>query len=216
MRCDSYGFQKESRAEDQAYCCTKAERPALGRHQKVFIKAGALAQNSCAYQALEKGENKGVIMTEEKIITVNLSAFVKKRRSLRTSYATRILRETVARSTGAKNVKLGSFLNKTLWSRGAKKPPTSVRVKAIIDEGIAKVELLGHDYADFKPTTVAKREKMMDKLKAHLSPKEQQKEELEKKIEGKDDKEGNPVEPAAEEGKIPEEKITEDSKNRKD
>ena len=123
-------------------------------------------------------------MPEEKILTVNLSSAVKKTRVRRAAYATSLLKKDVAKRTGAKDVKLGSFLNSEIWKSGAKKPPSSVRVKAVIDEGIARVELINHEYKEFKPKSVAKREKLTDKLRAHLSPKEHQKEELEKKIEG--------------------------------
>jgi len=133
-------------------------------------------------------------MPEEKVLTVNLSGSSRKMKVNRAAYATRLLKIDVAKRTGAKTVKLGSHINGEIWKRGSKKPPSYVRVKAVVDEGIAKVELLGHEYFEFKPTNVVKKEKLTDKLRAHLSAKEQQNEQLEKSIDGKQETDEKTIE----------------------
>lgn len=144
-------------------------------------------------------------MTEEKIFTISLGEAWKKAPVKRANYAAAFVKSYLKRNTDAETIKLGSHLNSALWSRGTGKPPRAVRVKALIDGGIAKVELFGHDYVEFKPTSVVKREKMIDKLKARLSPKEAQQQELEEKIEGKKTKdekaEGEPKTETKTEGK---------------
>ena len=145
-------------------------------------------------------------MAEEKVLTVNLIRSSRKMKNNRSGYATRLLKIDIAKRTGAKTVKLGSHINHEIWKRGAKKPPSYVRIKAVVDEGVAKVELLGHEYVDFKPTNVVKKEKLTDKLRAHLSAKEQQNEQLEKAIDGKQESDEKTVE-----GQL-KESITEEAK----
>ncbi|MBI5061286.1 MAG: 50S ribosomal protein L31e [Candidatus Aenigmarchaeota archaeon] len=130
-------------------------------------------------------------MVEEKIYHIPLRT-EKKARVKRAPYAVSIVRNYLIKHTGASNIKIGSKLNETIWSRGTKKPPKSVRVRAVVDGSIVKAELIGFDYTDF---TAKKREKKMgmrEKLMQRLGPKAIKKEEEEKKIEGK------PVEKAEE------------------
>lgn len=139
-------------------------------------------------------------MAEEKIYTIPLSEAIKKARVHRARYATEAVRSYLRVHTKKKNVKLGDALNKEIWKRGTQKPPRSVRVKAVVDGDTVKAELFGHDYKEFKAISVAKKEKMIDKLRARMSAKEQQTLETEKKIEGEKPKheEAKPEAPATE------------------
>lgn len=128
---------------------------------------------------------KVVRMPEEKVFTIPLGEAVKKARVHRARYASALVRSYLQTHTKKKNIKIGDMLNRAIWARGTQKPPRSVRVKALLDGDTVKAELFGYDYKEFKAISVAKKEKMIDKLKAHLSAKEQQALETEKKIEGK-------------------------------
>ena len=136
-------------------------------------------------------------MAEEKIYTIPIRNTAKvKARGKRTRHAVSVVRKYLEKYAKAKTIKIGSKLNEEIWSRGNKKPPASVRVKAVIDAGVLKVELFGHDYKDFKALSVAKKEKLTDKLRARLSAKEQQAQDLEDKVEGKkEEKAGEETKP---------------------
>ena len=138
-----------------------------------------------------------IIMPEEKIYTIPLGEAYKKTRVKRTPYAARFVRSFLETHTKAETVKLGKHLNMALWARGTKKPPRSVRVRAIIEGKVAKAELFGHEYEEFKPLSVVKKEKLTEKLRARLGAKAEQAEELEKKIEGKPEEKKEEAKPAA-------------------
>lgn len=122
-------------------------------------------------------------MPEEKIFTIPLDEAYKKTRVKRTPYAARAVRAYLQKYTKAETVKIGQHLNCALWARGTKKPPRSIRVRAVIDGKTVKAELFGHEYQEFKPLSVVKKEKLTDKLRARLGAKAEQTQELEKKIE---------------------------------
>ncbi len=124
-------------------------------------------------------------MAEEKIYTIPLSEAIKKARVHRARYAAETVRSYLQAHTKKQDVKLGDELNKAIWKRGTQKPPRSIRVKAVVDKDTVKAELFGHDYKEFKAISVAKKEKMIDKLRARMSAKEAQTLETEKKVEGK-------------------------------
>lgn len=132
-------------------------------------------------------------MTEEKIFTIPLRDAYKKTRVKRTPYAARFVRAFLATHTKAETVKLGQHLNSALWARGTKKPPRSVRVRAMIDGKIVKAELFGHEYEEFRPVSVAKKEKLTEKLKARLGAKAEKAQELEKKLESKPEQPQQPT-----------------------
>jgi len=123
-------------------------------------------------------------MAEEKIYTIPIDV-TKKARVRRVPCAARFVRSFLLTHTKADEVKIGAKLNEALWARGIEKPPAKVRVRVVIDGGIAKAELFGHEYAEFKPLSVVKKEKLTDKLRARLGAKAEHAEELEKAIEGK-------------------------------
>ncbi len=125
---------------------------------------------------------------EEKIFTIRLREAIKKERYKRSGWAARHVREYLMQHTKAKEVKLGQKLNSEIWARGAKKPAHMVRVRAIIDGGVAKAELIGHDYVEFRASAMPKKEGMLDKLRARMGEKAVKKEEEEKMVEGKTEK----------------------------
>ncbi len=129
-----------------------------------------------------------IFMPEEKIYTIPLREAYKKARVKRTPYAARLVRNYIKTHAKVETVKMGSHLNATLWERSIKKPPRKVRVKVIKDGDIAKAELVGFEYVDFKAKPKSEKKGMRERLAGRLGPKAQQKEELEKKIEGKGEK----------------------------
>jgi large subunit ribosomal protein L31e len=199
------GFKKTSWKESQINCRTRPVCATLGRHKSVRYEAGTLAPNTRPSTAARTIEDiRSVDMAEEKIFTIPLREAYKKARVRRTPYAARFVRAFLVLHTKAETVKIGQHLNEALWARGTKKPPHSVRVRAIIEGKTVKAELFGKEYADFKPLSVAKREKFTDKLRARLGAKAEQTQELEKKIEGKPEEtaaETAPVEAKPEEKK---------------
>ena len=70
-----------------------------------------------------------------------------------------------------KKVKIDKFLNEEIWFRGIRKPPQKIKVKAVKENGIVKVELF--DYKDklkFKKAREDKREaKAEEAVKAKKS-----------------------------------------------
>ena len=73
-------------------------------------------------------------MVEERIYVVPLSKAKKAARYKRTPRAVRILRDFIARHMKSENIKIGSDVNEKLWERGARKPPSRIRVKAVKQE----------------------------------------------------------------------------------
>jgi len=90
------------------------------------------------------------------------------------------------RDRDLKKIKLDKYLNEQIWFRGIKKPPARIKVKAIKEGEIIKVELSEmHDKLKFKK---AREEKRETKAKEILEGKKAQKPE-EKPKETKTDKE---------------------------
>ncbi len=124
-------------------------------------------------------------MPEEKIYTVPLREAYKKARAKRAPYAARAVKAYIKTHAKVETVKMGSHLNEVLWVRSIKKPPRKVRVKVVKDGDIAKAELVGFEYTEFKARPKTEKKGMRERLTERLGPKAQQKEEIEKKIEGK-------------------------------
>jgi large subunit ribosomal protein L31e len=125
-------------------------------------------------------------MPEEKVFTIPLGESFKKARQKRVPYATRFIRRYLQQHTKAHTVKLGQKLNATLWARGIQKPPRRVRVKVMVDAGVCKAELFGHEYTEFKPVSAPKKEKLLEKLRSRMGVKAEKKAEEEKLAEGKE------------------------------
>ena len=124
-------------------------------------------------------------MAEEKIYTIPLREAYKKARAKRVPYAARLVRSYIKTHAKVETVKMGSHLNEALWTRSIKKPPRSVRVKVVKDGDVAKAELVGFEYLEFKAQPKSEKKGMKERLAERLGPKAQQQQELEKKIEGK-------------------------------
>ena len=123
-------------------------------------------------------------ITGEKIFTIPLREAYKKAEENRVPYAARLVRSYLKTHMKADEVKLGSKLNEELWGRSISRPPRKIRVKAFMEDGIVKAELMGHDYVDFKAKPKQERKDMKEKLMERLGPKALKKEEEDKKIEG--------------------------------
>ena len=124
-------------------------------------------------------------MAEEKIYTIPLREAYKKARAKRVPYAARLVRSYIKTHAKVETVKMGSHLNEALWARSIKKPPRKVRVKVVKDGDMAKAELVGFEYLEFKAKPKTEKKGMKERLTERLGPKAQQQQELEKKIEGK-------------------------------
>lgn len=121
----------------------------------------------------------------ERIYTIPLTEALKKARRKRVPYAIRLVRSFIETHTKSKNVKLGKFLNEAVWTRGIRKVPRKVRVKVIRVGSEVRAELIDREYQAFKAKPVKERKGMREKLMERLGPKAIQKEEEEKKIEGR-------------------------------
>ena len=108
---------------------------------------------------------------EEKIFKIPLrKGFLKAPKWKRAKKSVKVVKEYLVKHMKMTDVRLGKELNELLWSRGAKNPPKSITVHAIVHEGIARANLTGHDIAIPK-----KKEKKEEK------PKEEEKKGEEEK-----------------------------------
>jgi large subunit ribosomal protein L31e len=79
---------------------------------------------------------------EERVYVVPLSRAKRAARYKRAPRAVRILREFIARHMKSEDVRIDGSLNERLWMRGARKPPSRIRVKAVKrDDGSILVSL---------------------------------------------------------------------------
>jgi len=79
----------------------------------------------------------------ERLYTIPLRITLKVPRWRRAARAVRFVRAFIARHMKSENVKIDPKVSEFIWSRGAKKPPRRVKVKAIkYKDGIVKVELV--------------------------------------------------------------------------
>lgn len=130
-------------------------------------------------------------MVNEKIYTIPLRKEFRKAPSYKhTSAALKALRRYIIKHMKVEDVKIGFHLNKKFWERGRKNPYPKIKVKAIKEDNLAKVELPEFSFEDTWKKEVEKKEKKPTK-------KEETKKELEEKIEEK----------LVEEGKIKEKEV---------
>ena len=122
---------------------------------------------------------------DEKIYTIPLREAYKKARLKRVPYAVRHVKSYLKTHMKAKEVKIGKHLNEHLWKRSIKKPPHKVRVMAFLDGEVAKAELMGFEYEEFKAVQKKERKGLQEKLLARMGQKALKKEAEEKMIEGK-------------------------------
>ncbi|RME77416.1 50S ribosomal protein L31e [Candidatus Woesearchaeota archaeon] len=90
--------------------------------------------------------------------------FLKVPRYQRSKKAITAIREFLVKHLKTDKVLLGPKLNETVWKDGIKSPPHKVKVTASIVDGVAKVELFGHEY----PKAIEKATKAPQGLKEKL------------------------------------------------
>ncbi len=73
-------------------------------------------------------------MPEERIYVVPLREVREKARYKRAAKAMDLIREFVERHMKTERVRIDGGLNKKVWARGAKKPPSRVRIRAVKKE----------------------------------------------------------------------------------
>lgn len=79
-------------------------------------------------------------MPEERIYVVPLSEAKEAPRYARSKKAISILKEFVKKHMKSEEVTIDPKLNEQIWSRGARKPPSRIRVKVVKeDDGTVKV-----------------------------------------------------------------------------
>lgn len=108
-----------------------------------------------------------------------------------------LVRHMKIRDRDLNKVKIDKYLNEEIWFRGIKKPPARIKVKAIKEGDIVKVELAEmHEKLKFKKLREEKREqkameileskkKTLDKLKEQTQKTEEKSEEEAKESEEK-------------------------------
>ncbi len=83
--------------------------------------------------------------SEEKIISINLKRIWDYSGYARTPKAVRLIREQAARhlKTSVDSIKIDEGLNALIWSRGLKKPPRLIKIKAEKEEDKYVLKLVG-------------------------------------------------------------------------
>jgi len=122
-------------------------------------------------------------MAEEKIFTMNLrKEILKKPHHQRAKRAVNATIDYIKRNMKVSEVKIGKNLNDLLWSRGNRNPPMRVKVKSIMEENYARVEL---PEFEFEKKKEEKKETLKEKIlgkKETETAKEKIIEEKEKEI----------------------------------
>ncbi len=117
--------------------------------------------------------------TEERIHIINLRReFLKVAIYKRSKKAVTGIKVYIAKHRKVKldDVRVGNNLNMLVWGRGTKHPPSKVKVKSIIQDGKAYVELVDFPF-DIKPKEEKKEEKSSKKTEAEVVKKEEKKKE---------------------------------------
>ena len=165
---------------------TTQEMPEQETLQQPEMATQPAAKASAASKAKEKKTVEKKAPLGGKIYTIPLRKAKGKPRPMRAKTGIRLVREFLLTHTKATDVKVGKHLNEAVWSRGKKRVPSRVRVHVFVDAGVAKAELVGHEYVSFAVKKKAERTKgLMEKMKKRMTPKEEQQLALDEKIEGK-------------------------------
>ncbi len=156
-------------------------------------------------------------MADEKLFTIPLrKEFLKKPKYRRTKKAVTTVKEFITRHLKVKVVNIGSNLNHAIWSRGKRNPPTKIKVKVIVEDKVAYVELPEFEFVKAKPKEEEKSKKDdhkdhnheshdTEKAEAHKPTKEQEKElnqELKKEEQSREKKEHHPTQPGTPNDKL--------------
>src|SRR3989344_5112024 len=92
-----------------------------------------------------------------------------------------LARHMKIRDRDLKKIKIDNYLNEFMWKRGIKNPPHKIKVKAMVEGGIVKVELV--DFPEKLKFKKLREEKREEKGKEIAEGKKKIKEDLEKKEE---------------------------------
>src|SRR3989338_5267476 len=105
-------------------------------------------------------------MADEKIFIISLRKEVLKTPIYkRAKKAISTVKNYIKKHLKVEEVKLGENLNKKIWEKGSKKPPGKIKVKAIKEENLAKVELPEFPFPERKKKEEKTKEKNEDKTK---------------------------------------------------
>ena len=131
-------------------------------------------------------------MAEEKQFTIPLrKEFSKAPSYKRSEKAIKAIREFIKKHLKTEDVKIGKHLNLKIFEHGRKNPPPRIRVKALKEENLVRVELPEFPFETKKDV---KQEKKKKKEKEVESLPESPKVEETKPIENEDGKEKTKVE----------------------
>lgn len=133
---------------------------------------------------IEKLEREYIIPLREKVRNVP--------RYRKTEKAIKSVKEFIAKhmkviDRDLRKVKIDKYLNEILWMRGIKNPIHKIKVKAIKEGDIVRVEAV--DYPERLKFKKAREERIEGKAKAVVEKKKKEKEAAEKKEEPKTDEE---------------------------
>ena len=124
----------------------------------------------------------------ERIYNVPLrKGFKKAVRYKKAKKAVKTLKEFLAKhmKVDIKNVKIGPIVNEKIWERGIRKPPHHVKVTAVKEDDVVKVELFGFKYEEpIKPGETEEEKEKKEKKTEEKDVKELEK-ELDKVVEKK-------------------------------
>ena len=136
-------------------------------------------------------------MAEEKLFTMNLRReILKKPHHQRSKRAVKAAGDYIKRHMKVSEVKIGKNLNDLLWSRGNRNPPTRIKVKSMIEEGYARVEL---PEFEFEKKKEGKKETLKEKI---LGKKEEKPETAKEKIIEEKEKEIKEEQELVKEGEV--------------
>ena len=154
-------------------------------------------------------------MADEKIFIISLRKEVLKTPIYkRAKKAISTVKNYIKKHLKVEEVKLGENLNKKIWEKGSKKPPGKIKVKAIKEENLAKVELPEFPFPERKKKEEKTKEKILPQTEKQKEEQEEQKllEEGKAKKRIKKQKE---IKPEIHEDKTKEERIVSDDKKSK-
>lgn len=131
---------------------------------------------------MAKDKNKSI--NEERTYVIPLRReCLKKPKYQRTKRAVSTVKNFIIKHMKVKEVKIGKHLNEKLWERGKKSPPPKIKIKTIIEEEYARVEL--PEFPFEKKKEPEKKEGLKEKLLGKKEEKTEQQKEEELVQEGK-------------------------------
>lgn len=120
-------------------------------------------------------------MEEERLHTINLrKEFNKVASYKRSKKAIIALKEYISQhmKVPIKGIKIGKELNLKIWEHGRKNPPAKIKVKSMVKDSKAYVELPGVKFEEAPVKEEKKTETIKEKLTQKLETKEKPKEDL--------------------------------------